>query len=196
MLTSRSQDEYVQPPIWPEQFHSVMLQNRSGSLALVDLWYDWPAQRNLNLIQNQQAGTLWDIEWGNRTSYYFDREANTCKTITMPVGLLTPNWLSEAEYVGQQTVDNHLCNVWKKEAFIIYWADVKTGKPVKWIFEWTGATFEILTWSEGEVLEDEQWQAPAACFSSNAAELSGALLDDPGVSTSPLPKFGMNVAAA
>lgn len=144
--------------------------------------YDWPGQKNLNLIHNQQAGTLWDIEWGNRTSYYFDREANTCKMITMPVGILTPDWMSKAEYAGQETVDNHHCNVWKKLDFITYWADVNTGRPVKWIFEWTGANFEVMTWEEGEVLEDAQWQAPAACFGNDDAEIPGSLFrqDDAG----------------
>ena len=30
------------PPVWPEQLHAVLLQNRSGALANVDLYYDWP----------------------------------------------------------------------------------------------------------------------------------------------------------
>ena len=84
--------------------------------------YDWPAQRNLNLIHKQQAGSLWDIEYGNRTSYYFDREANTCRTMRFEVGILTQDWLKGAEYLGQQEVDTHLCNVWLKgpRKFITY----------------------------------------------------------------------------
>ena len=114
----------------------------------------------------------------------------------MPVGLLTPTWLSEAEYVGQQSVDDHLCNVWKKAGFITYWADVDTDQPVKWIFEWSGATFDIMTWSEGEVLEDEQWQAPAACFGSDAAEAPGAALHDSDLGLSVLPRLARSFAAA
>ena len=55
------------------------MQNRSGHLASVDLWYDWQRGFNLNLIQRQLGSTLWDLEWNNRTSFYFDREAQTCK---------------------------------------------------------------------------------------------------------------------
>ncbi len=156
-----------------------------GKLSLVTLRshlfiyycrYDWPGQRNLNLIHKQQAGSLWDIEWGNRTSFYFDREANNCRTINMPVGILTPDWLKGAEYLGQQKADNHQCNVWLKgpRNFITYYADVETNLPVHWKFGWDNATFETLTWTEGAVLEDEAWQAPEICF----AEVATASTDD------------------
>lgn len=55
------------------------LQNRSGALASVDLWYDWKRGYNLNLIQKQLGSTLWDLEWSNHTSFYFDKQAQTCK---------------------------------------------------------------------------------------------------------------------
>ena len=124
----------------------------------------------------QQAGSLWDIEYGNRTSYYFDREANTCRTVHFPVGLLTQDWLKGSEYLGQQQVDKHQCNVWLKGAgnFITYFADVDTNRPVQWIFGWDGAVFQVMTWTEGAVLEDEKWQAPEACFSQSALGASDA----------------------
>jgi hypothetical protein len=44
-------------------FHAVTVQNRSGSLALVDLYYEYPRGRNANLIYSQLSGsTLFDIE--------------------------------------------------------------------------------------------------------------------------------------
>lgn len=46
-----------------------MFQNRSGHLALVDLWYDFEGGRNLNLIRSQQGRTLFDVEWNNGTRY-------------------------------------------------------------------------------------------------------------------------------
>lgn len=51
-----------QPPVWPETFHAVAVQNRSGSLALVDLYYEWSKGRNANLIHSQLGTTLYDIE--------------------------------------------------------------------------------------------------------------------------------------
>ena len=50
------------PPVWPETFHASALQNRSGSLALVDLYYEWGKGRNANLIHKQLGTTLYDIE--------------------------------------------------------------------------------------------------------------------------------------
>ena len=55
------------PPVWPEQFKSVMFQNRTNRLALVTLYYDWKLGANLNIISSQlgSAGTVWDLEWNN-----------------------------------------------------------------------------------------------------------------------------------
>lgn len=39
----------------------VMFQNRTGKLALVDLYYEWGRGRNANLIHAQQGSTLYDI---------------------------------------------------------------------------------------------------------------------------------------
>ena len=50
------------PPIWPETFHALAVQNRNGSLALVDLYYEWKKGRNANLIHRQLGTTLYDIE--------------------------------------------------------------------------------------------------------------------------------------
>ena len=53
---------HPQPPMWPETFHAVAVQNRTGSLALVDLYYEWNKGRNANLIHSQLGTTLYDIE--------------------------------------------------------------------------------------------------------------------------------------
>jgi len=39
----------------------VMFQNRTGKLALVDLYYEWGKGRNANLIHSQLGSTLYDI---------------------------------------------------------------------------------------------------------------------------------------
>jgi hypothetical protein len=38
-----------------------MFQNRTGKLALVDLYYEWGKGRNANLIHSQLGSTLYDI---------------------------------------------------------------------------------------------------------------------------------------
>lgn len=60
-------DSSLTPPVWPEQFKSVMFQNRTNRLALVTLYYDWKLGANLNIISSQlgAAGTVWDLEWNN-----------------------------------------------------------------------------------------------------------------------------------
>ena len=50
------------PPMWPETFHALAVQDRNGSLALVDLYYEWSKGRNANLIHKQLGTTLFDIE--------------------------------------------------------------------------------------------------------------------------------------
>ena len=32
---------------------------------------------------------------------------------------------------------------------------------------WLAAQFEVLSWSVNETLAEEEWQAPAMCFSGN-----------------------------
>ena len=51
------------------------------------------------------------------------------------MGILTPNWLANATYLGSETVDAKPCDVWtKSDGFIKYWADQASGDPVRWIF--------------------------------------------------------------
>lgn len=126
------------PKPWPLQFHSQMYQNRTGKLSIIDLWYDYPNGRNLNLIQKQLGSLTYDVEHNNGTSYYFDLEAGTCRTMSFPVGILRPDWLSEATYVGVEEIDGFKCNVWEKVAFIRYWENIETGRPVSWKFLGSG----------------------------------------------------------
>lgn len=47
------------------------------------------------------------------------------------MGILTPDWLANATYLGKETVDTHATHVWtKSEGFIKYWADTRSGLPV------------------------------------------------------------------
>lgn len=134
LSTSTTEDPIPAP--WPEQFHSVLLLNRSGSLRKQDLWYDWPNGRNFNIIQYQLDVLKYDLEWNNGTTFLYtlDPFEHTCKVTQYDVGIPRPNWLDGANYLGQQYADNFLCNVWEKVEFIWYFEDVLTKRPVKWIF--------------------------------------------------------------
>ncbi len=130
------------PKPWPPQFHALLYQNSTGKLAIVDLWYDWPGGRNLNLIQHQLGKRIHDVEWTNGTSFYFDLEHQTCLTMTFPVGILHPDWLANATYVGEQEIEGFKCNVWEKLDFITYYEDIDTKRPVSWVF-FTGMSLQI-----------------------------------------------------
>ncbi|KAG5029889.1 hypothetical protein AAZX31_05G186300 [Glycine max] len=162
-------DDSVSVPVpadWPQQFHSVLFINRSGDLQKTDLWYDWPNGRNFNIIQHQLGVLKYDLEWDNGTSFYYTLEPfdKTCKIVHFEVGILRPNWLHGANYLGQEHVDNFLCNVWEKVDFISYYEDVLTRRPVKWIFSSSGMVAHVMTFEVGAVLEDKHWQAPVYCF--------------------------------
>ncbi|WOK95578.1 hypothetical protein Cni_G04285 [Canna indica] len=155
------------PARWPEQFHAKCFVNltNTGELELIDLWYDWPRGRNLNLIQSQLGDLLYDVEWDNGTSYYYTLGAGgSCITRHFPVGVLRPDFLADnSTYLGRVHTAGFLCDLWTKVDFIWYYEDVETRRPVRWDF-FTGMSMYVMTFDEGAVLEDSEWQAPAYCF--------------------------------
>ena len=168
------------PAPWPEQFHAVLFTNLTNvsiassgpPLRLHDLYYDWPRRRNLNLIRYQLSGDpLYDVEWNNGTSFYFD--SATCRTLQFPVGVHRPGWIAEggAVYLGRETTGGIDCHVWGKADFIVYYEDALTRRPVRWNFiDVTGIEQFVMSFEVGVVLEDDdQWQAPAHCFLDDAA---------------------------
>ncbi|CAJ2641328.1 unnamed protein product [Trifolium pratense] len=162
------------PAVWPEQFHSLLFMNRSGTLHQIDLWYDWPNGRNFNIIQYQLNEVVsYDLEWNNGTSFIYTLHPSDshCEVEHLDVGILRPNWLDGATYLGQEQVDNFVCNVWEKVDFIVYYEDVLTRRPVKWVF-YTGYTAHVMTFEVGAVLEDPKWQAPVYCFNQTEKEKS------------------------
>jgi len=119
-----------QPPVWPDVFHALLFQTRNGTSSLVDLYYDFLRGRNANLIRKQLAEegeTLYDIEYNNHTSFYFTRPSSsssssddddekrnkkigTCKSVAFPVGILPPNWLEGARYLGTSIENGFECH--------------------------------------------------------------------------------------
>ncbi|KAL9668848.1 hypothetical protein QQ045_006388 [Rhodiola kirilowii] len=162
------------PTPWPQQFHSILIVNVSASLQLFDLWYDWPNGRNFNIMRDQLGDQLrYDLEWDNGTSFYYTLDSNNpkCKTLHFEVGILRPDWLDGANYLGQERVDGFLCNAWEKVDFIWYYEDVVSKRPLYWRF-YTGMSAHVMTFEVGATLEDAKWQAPVYCFGENNGESS------------------------
>ncbi|KMS98823.1 hypothetical protein BVRB_3g068960 [Beta vulgaris subsp. vulgaris] len=161
------------PTPWPDQFHSLLIMNNTSTneVQVAHLWYDWPNRRNIHLIQYQLGKLLYDVEWSNGTSYFYTLHPDIpeCRTAHLEVGILRPNWLDGASYLGQQHVDGFLCNVWTKADFIWYYEDVVTRRPVHWVF-YTGRAVNVMTFDVGAVLEDSKWQAPIYCFDKDTVE--------------------------
>ncbi|GJN10020.1 hypothetical protein PR202_ga28079 [Eleusine coracana subsp. coracana] len=128
------------PMPWPEQFHAVLLTNFSasgGRLELIDVYYDWPRGRSLNVVRGQLSGEpVYNVEWVNGSSYLFDNSASSssCTATWHPVGVLPPNWIDTAAYLGRETVDGFDCHVWGQRFFVRYYQEVATGRPVAWNF--------------------------------------------------------------
>lgn len=79
-------------------------------------------------------------------------------------GILRPDWLDGATYLGEEDVDNRTTHVFTKEDFITYYEDVHTGRPVRWRFHTSGGLFEVMAFHEGATAPESEWQAPASCF--------------------------------
>ncbi|KAL2629218.1 hypothetical protein R1flu_013904 [Riccia fluitans] len=170
------------PKPWPLQFHALLFENFTSDgnsrLSILDLWYDWVNGRNYNIIQNQLGQKIWDAEWTNGTSFKFDLEQKTCTRFSVPVGILRPDFLSDARYFGVETVDTFTCNVWEKADFMTYYEDVETQRPLGWLF-YTGRFEHVITFEEGAVLSDPYWQAPSYCF-DDKVELQGEYVREHG----------------
>ncbi|KAL8258376.1 hypothetical protein R6Q59_030417 [Mikania micrantha] len=168
------------PTPWPVQFHSIVMTNYSGQLELIDLWYDWTNRRSFNIIQHQLGNIVYDLEWNNGTSFYYTLDSDRqCSSVQMGVGILRPNWLDGATYIGQRQVDKFNCYVWEKADFITYYEDVVTRRPVHWVF-YTGREAHVMTFEVGAALEDAKWQVPWYCFeevasSATMADVNGAI---------------------
>lgn len=68
------------------------------------------------------------------TFYYTLGENGTCMIMQFDVGILPPDFLDGANYLGTQVTDGFLCNAWEKVDFIWYYEDVLTKRPVRWDF--------------------------------------------------------------
>jgi hypothetical protein len=136
------------PTPWPEQFHAVLLTNLTGNggqLELIDVYYDWPRGRTLNVVRSQLSSEpLYNVEWVNGSSYLFASSSASCTATWHRVGVLPPDWAHDAAYLGRGTVDGFECHVWSHPFFVRYYQDVATGRPVFWNFVGSSSYFFFL----------------------------------------------------
>mmetsp|Transcript_9999 Transcript_9999/g.15049 ORF Transcript_9999/g.15049 Transcript_9999/m.15049 type:complete len:196 (+) Transcript_9999:231-818(+) len=166
-------------PIWPDSFHGTLKEKQGDLLSDVDLYYNYPKGVNVNIIRKKTDlnGTLWDIEWNNGTSYFFHPLTKDCQIIKFGVGILPPNWLEGATYLGIEEVDSFQCNKWQKGdsdvpgmPFITYWDDVETRKPFQYQF-FSGSLLKFVDFEP--ISEEEEkmvFQVPDYCFSGSEIE--------------------------
>lgn len=176
---------HPETPVWPDRFHAVLFQNRTGNkLALVDLWYDWSAGKNFNIIHTQLGPTIYDLELNSGAQYVWSSNHQDCRHIQQPVGILTPDWLANATYLGVEQIDTFEVDHWTKgpwptkdRMFVHYYSDRATGQPVFWQF-FDHAKFHVLEYNINETLPDSAWQEPAQCHQQVLAEPLSLPSDD------------------
>lgn len=108
------------------------------------------------------SDTLHDLELGTGHSYYFRPHGAppTCKQIKMPVGILRPDWLANATYLGPRTVNGVAAVGWTKADFIDYYADARTCEPVSWYFHSMKARFDTVYYAANATVRDASWFKP------------------------------------
>lgn len=52
--------------------------------------------------------------WYAGNAYYYNVNDNTCKSIKFGVSILTPEWQTGGQYLGQGEVDGIPCYKWRK----------------------------------------------------------------------------------
>jgi len=167
------------PSPWPQTFHAHLRQNRNGTLAIDDLYYDWTRGRNMNLIQALNTPVLYDNEQGNGTTYYYTPDTEKCECMTTAYGLLRPDWLDGATYNGTDVVNEVPCNVWSHGTaitpytgyFVTYYEHLTKKVPVRWLF-YDGATFDVISWNVNKTLKEQKWQLPDYCFEAPCRKIS------------------------
>ncbi len=80
-------------------------------------------------------------------------------------GILRPDWLTGAEYLGDEVIDGDFAtHIFTKAEFITYYESVETGLPVRWFFHESGMHFEVMRWDVGALPAESEWNVPLSCF--------------------------------
>mmetsp|Transcript_5401 Transcript_5401/g.7300 ORF Transcript_5401/g.7300 Transcript_5401/m.7300 type:complete len:232 (-) Transcript_5401:135-830(-) len=179
--SSDASEAYLEPPVWPDRFHAVLIRDQDDGkggkvLSVDDLYYDWPGGNNLIIIRLQHKfGDT--VDWQTNTAWYtFEKDTHKCTTRHIPFGILTKDWLHNATYEGTTTINGFECNTWSKANFITYHAEVKTNRPVRWVF-FTGMSQDIIRYTVDEEPPAEMLHVPDYCDMASQVEEA-----DPGLS--------------
>ena len=122
------------PPVWPPRFTLVQRRipdNLTLGNATTVTYYDWERGANLLVItpDADPSAVLWDLELNDRHSFYFYPNSRACTPMSFPVGILRPDWLSNATALGASTRNGRRVFGWTKADFIDYYADADTCEP-------------------------------------------------------------------
>ena len=99
-----------------------------------------------------------------------DRDRRSCKLITFPVGILRPRWLIDGvQYLGDEVIGGIDVHVFTQADFITYYEGVVSKQPVKWIFQESGAQFDLMSFEVGVKASSDLYQAPNYCFNGTQA---------------------------
>jgi hypothetical protein len=126
----------------------------------------------LNIIADQLGNVLYDNERANGSTYYYHPADHTCNVIDMGVGLLKPDWLVGATYLGEVAVNTIKCDMWEQGSapddggvpFVTYYNKVGADTPIRWVF-YDGASFDVMRWAVNETANSTTWEIPPYCFS-------------------------------
>ena len=140
------------PPVWPPRFTLVQRRipdNLTLGNATTVTYYDWGRGANLIVItpDADPSAVLWDLELNDRHSFYFYPNSRACTPMSFPVGILRPDWLSNATALGASTRNGRRVFGWTKADFIDYYADAETCDPVSWYFHGMKARFDTIYWA-------------------------------------------------
>lgn len=126
-ITSSARLTDPTPAPWPEQFHSTLIAENGNRTQrkIIELWYVWPNGISMSILQRQLGQLLYGPEWNNGTSFTYTLDSSRdCRVKQFSVGIVRPDWVQGAKYIGQEYMDGFLCNVWNKVDFMVYYEDV------------------------------------------------------------------------
>jgi len=96
--------------------------------------------------------------------YYFTPTTQTCQHIRFPVGVLRPDWLANATFLGETKILGKYVLAWTKADFIDYYADSQDCSPVSWYFHTMQARFDTVYYSPGTTVADTSlFHPPSYC---------------------------------
>jgi hypothetical protein len=137
-------------------------------------YYDFEQGANLILItpDANQSDVLHDLELDTKHSYYFTPARHSCFEMDFPVGILRPDWLKGARYLGKKPCpfshDRASCEVWTKAEFIDYYADTSSCTPHAWYFWEMAAWFVTTSYTPNATAPTGSFIPPTYCNKATA----------------------------